>query len=773
MKIWLQRSIDQLAAMVRSIRGGLREIWNLVVVIVSFFDPRQLPRMIRRDTGAVIDSGKLMASATGTAATDVAKQAALSPRRLVIWCWHAPQRLFHFVITRSARQLMIGGIVAAIGITVTVWPAIRVIREKRQQGLAIEQHRQMEEHFARSDPKGVKHNVEVLLLVNPNDEKMLARKKALETGEAPENDPKVARLLMMQHLSEGKFNLAVREARTCLILEKNDWEALLVVTEDALRRGDRTAASKIIANLPRPHEVRSGATLWSCTMAVRIFRILNEHGRLDDLIAYLSDTYVPFVRRGIANQAEPAGRLQLVEIYNLCMTTLEHRPILQKYWVPVQELCHGIANAPDATVPVLTSLGVMQEIQREAQLRQMLQLKLITTEKYAEYTAEIDARLAVIWRRVHEGDAKNHFGYLGPAMLKARANDLKGAAADIEAGIVACGPIPELIEKKAEVLRRLDPAGGLAFLEQSLAGTQVNPAMCRVVAEAALAAGRPDKALEAASKALDSIPNLPWAIRLIAQIHLDAGRPAEAVAILDKTPIIADDPAVGNLYVRALASSGSVAGAQAFLLKALQSQETLPLVLGGAETLAKLGHHEAAIVILKKLILEDQLNALAQTVLGDTLRLMAERDGTGWNRRIVDDALTAYRNALLRDPLQLRLVNNVAWLELVALDLPKQAYDSAKPLREAGLDLPADMLATLGAVHVGVGAYEQGRIALEKAIAQGNAKAGVRAYLALAYHGLNRSDVAQALIDKAINTAKVGPREGELVELIRRQVERR
>ncbi len=234
--------------MVRSIRGGLREIWNLVVVVVSFFDPRQLPRMIRRDTGAVIDSGKLMASATGTAATDVAKQAALSPRRVVSWCWHAPQRLYHFVITRSARQLMIGGVVAAVGLTVTILPAIVVVREKRQQGLAIEQNRQMEEHFARSDPKGVKHNVEVLLLVNPTDEKMLARKKALDTGEAPENDPKVARLLMMQHLGEGKFNLAVREARTCLILEKNDWEATLVVAEDALRRGDRAAASKAIAN---------------------------------------------------------------------------------------------------------------------------------------------------------------------------------------------------------------------------------------------------------------------------------------------------------------------------------------------------------------------------------------------------------------------------------------------------------------------------------------------------------------------------------------------
>lgn len=754
--------------------GGIREIWNLFRLIVGFFDPREIPRMLRRDTGAVIDSSKLVRDVTSSAATDVAKQAALSPRRLAIWCWHAPQRFFFFIITRSRKQLIIIALSTVTGLIVTIWPTIKVIREKRQQGLAIEQNRQLDEHFARSDIKGVTHNVDVLLKVNPNDEKMQARKKALETGKAPPTDPKIARLLMSKHLSEGKLDDAEREARTCLVVEKNDWESLLVVAWAELRRGDRAAASKTVLELPRPNEVRQGATLWSCNMGVNVFRALGNQARIEELIAFMSDAYIPLVRHeSIVKQAVPAGRLQLVEIYNMCMTTLEHRPGLQRFWVPVQEICHGIANDPESTVPVLASLGVLQEIHREGLLRQMLHLKLIDQEKYEEYVAEIDNRLKTIWKRVREGDPKHHLGYLGPSMQKARAGDFQGAAKEIEAGIVACGPMPELIEKKVEIMRKLDPTGGLAFLEAALAGADIKPDMCKIIADASLSAGRPDKAMEAAKKALAMAPDLVWAIRMVAQIHLDGGRPADAVAVLNDQPIVLDDPSVGNLYVRALASAGAVAGAQEFLLRALKSPQSRPIVLSGAEALAKLGHQEAAIVVLRRLTLEEPLNGLAHYVLGETMQLLAERGTGGWHRRTVDDAIKSYRNALLGNPHNLRIVGNIAWLELAALDMPKLAVDSAKPLREAEADLPADLLATLGAVYVGNGEYDKGRAALEKAVSQGNGKASVRAYLALAYHGLNRLDLAQSHIGKAVTTAKTGPREGELVEIIRRRVERR
>jgi tetratricopeptide (TPR) repeat protein len=768
----LQRVADVVAAMWRGFRDGLREIWNLFIVIAGFLDPRQLPRMIRRDTGAVIDSGKLVATATGEAATDVATQAARSPLRLARWLFYAPGRLFFFLVTRSPLQLIVGSVVAAAGIIVVVWPTVHIVRERRQQGLAVEQHRQMDQHYARADFNGVMHNLDVLLKVNPDDEKALARKKSLESGQAAANDPKSARLLMRQHLGAGRLDEAAREARTCLETDTDDWEALLIVADAALRRGDRAEAAKHIAKLPRPSQAREFVSLWSCSLAARTFRALNDQWRLDDLIAYLCEAYIPLVRRSVAATIEPAGRLQLVDIYNLCMTTLAERPDLQRYWVPVQELCHGIANAPEASAPVLINLGVLQEVQRETYLRQMLSMKLITAEKYAEYAAEIDDRLTTIWRRLREIDPKHYLAYLGPAMQKARADDFRGAAAEIESGLAACGPLPELIEKKAEVLRRIDPAGGLAFLESSLAGVEVNPAMCRVVCEAALAAGRPDKALEAANKALKLYPNLPWAMRLVAQIHLDAGRPADAVATLTDAPIVFEDPTVGALYVRALVASGATSGAEKFLTKMLQSPESRSNVLGGVDILAKFGQYEVAISILKTLTVDDPLYPMAQLMLGDTYRLMAEKQPQGWNRQMTDDAIRAYRSALLRDSRQLRIVNNIAWLELVGLGLPRLAFDTAKPLRDAGPDIPADMLETVGAVNVGVGAYEAGRVALEKALNQNGTKASTMAYLALAYHGLNQLGPSQKYINKAVNTAKSGPREAELVEGIRRRLER-
>jgi tetratricopeptide (TPR) repeat protein len=771
-KINLRPVADVAVAMARGFRDGLREIWNLFVVIASFFDPRQLPRMIRRDTGAVIDSSKLVATKAGEAAADVVTQTARSPIRLAQWMFYAPGRLFFFLITRSLLQLAIGVVVIAATVLFVGWPLVHIIHERRLQGLAIEQHRQLDMHFARADFNGVMHNLDVLLKVNPDDEKVLARKKALETGYAPANDPKSARLLMLRYLGANRWNDAECEARTYLESNPNDWEALLIVTDAALRRGNRSEAAKLIAKLPRPSETRENISLWSCTFAARTFRTLNEQWRLDDLITYICDAYLPVVRRTFVTNVEPEGRIQLVEIYNLCMTTLAERPELQRYWVPIQEICHGVANAPDASAAVLVNLGTLQEIQRETYLRQMLAMTLINPEKHAEYAAEIDERLTTIWRRLREADAKHYLAYLGPAMQKARANDFRGAVSDIETGLSVCGPIPELIEKKAEVLRRIDPAGGLAFLESSLEGAIVNPAMCRVVGEAALAAGRPDKALLAAQKALQQYPNLPWAVRLAAQIHLDAGRPADAVAILTDAPIVFEDATVGALYVRALVASGALAEAEQFLSQMLQAPESRSNVLGGVDVLAKYGHPEIAVVVLKKFIVEDPLNPMAHVMLGDTLRMMAEKQPQGWNRPMIDEALRAYHNALSNDSRQLRIVNNIAWLELVALDLPRLAYDTAKPLRDAGSDLPPSMLETVGAVQVGIGAYEAGRIALEKSIAENGAKASTLAYLALAYHGLHQAEPAQQHINRAINTAKNGPREAELVESIRRRIER-
>src|SRR4051812_26626775 len=99
-KVFLHRLQGIFVAAARSFRDGCFEIWNLFVIIAGFFDPRQIPRLIRRDTGAVIDSSKLVATTTTAAVADVTTQALLSPFRTARWLIHAPQRLFYFLITR-------------------------------------------------------------------------------------------------------------------------------------------------------------------------------------------------------------------------------------------------------------------------------------------------------------------------------------------------------------------------------------------------------------------------------------------------------------------------------------------------------------------------------------------------------------------------------------------------------------------------------------------------------------------------------------------------
>jgi predicted Zn-dependent protease len=748
-----------------------REVGRVVGLLLSAIDPRNLIAVIRRDTRAVANTGRFVAASTTRTIGESLWLVLTTPFRVIWWLLTSPLRLYWLLRTRSPAQAAIGLIVAACGLVAAAYPAYFVVKERRIEGLRQVQYRLLDENLLYGNYEGARHNLQVLIDKTPHDPRLAARMACLVAGEAEPGDVKLARMLMRHHRHRGDLPAAVREAKKYLVDRPNDWEALTIMAEEALVRRDRARAVEYVAQMPDPHSLNENIPPWACMVAARLFRELNEPDRLNDLISFVAERYVPTLKSTLLTTLGPVARFPFVELYTLTLAQLSQRPQLKSYWVPVQEICHAVAGAPEVPTSTLVRLGEIQELQLETHLRQMVKAKLITPDEYRQLGAEIEQRLTRIWARVRQADPKNPYGFVGLAMQRARAGAWREAQTILDDGLAACGPRPELIERKAELLRRIDPAEGLTFLEQALTGTEISLPLARMLALEAVAAGRPDKALDAIRRAKELDPNVSW-VGLEADILVQAGRPAEAAAALDgHRSAVAGDHAACALYVQALCQSNAADRAVAFLTEAQRGTPAAVALLSGIESLVRAGHLEPSVELLRHIVRRDPLNVHAQVVLGDCLRAMAEQAPGGWDRDLVDDALRAYEVAAARFPNNLRMVNNIAWLQLVAQDRRQSAYETAAPLRAANrADLPAEMLETLGATHAGVGEWEPARDALLLSLQRGGPRVTTLAYLALAYHSLGRSADAVNCLRQARDMPKAHPRDAELFEKIRQTI---
>jgi tetratricopeptide (TPR) repeat protein len=172
-----------------------------------------------------------------------------------------------------------------------------------------------------------------------------------------------------------------------------------------------------------------------------------------------------------------------------------------------------------------------------------------------------------------------------------------------------------------------------------------------------------------------------------------------------------------------------------------------------------------------KIVLErDTTNARALLIVGDGMRVLAEKGARGWDLDKARESLSAYRAVQRQEPANLIVINNIVWLELKALDLPQVAYASAEPLRsvQSRVELPAAIMETLGAVYVAVGRYEPAKKILYEAIKTAGPTASAYTYLALAHHGLNQPEMAEKCANMAANMPNKTPREtAELYDAVR------
>jgi tetratricopeptide (TPR) repeat protein len=194
------------------------------------------------------------------------------------------------------------------------------------------------------------------------------------------------------------------------------------------------------------------------------------------------------------------------------------------------------------------------------------------------------------------------------------------------------------------------------------------------------------------------------------------------------------------------------------------------VLLQAAKGLQEARRYEDAVRWAKRVLEKDTLNVDALWVAGDGQRVLAETGDRGWDLDRVRESLRYYRAVQRQRPKDLAVVNNIAWLELKALGLTREAFESAEPLRavQHEVGIPADFLETLGAVYLGVGQYDQARQMLQQAIATAGPRPSFYMHLALAHHGLKQPEMTAKCLQRAAELPGKTPRElAELYDLLK------
>lgn len=683
--------------------------------------------------------------------------------------------VYHFVreAPRAHVALVLG--VAAFVVVGVGGPAAYLLWERRVEGKRTFYYSMLDQNLKACDAERAEETLTNLLTWAPNDDSIPIRLKALRDREGPASDPDLLRLIMRGLYREGKIDLAAREAGKLIETHPDDWESRCMLADAAARRNDTTEVQKQLAELPSAADVSPMVIPpWVAWYGAQLFHRIGETERLEQMIDFIARNVLPIVRGKDVIYFETGAKLLLIDCYRIALMQLDRRTGLTKYWVPVQTACQSVLDTPDVEVRQLVLLGSSQQTHLDY-VEEFARRRLVTAEEAKGMRAEVEARVKAIWDRVMALDPTTYQSYIGLAEHAYRAGRHAEALAFIDRGLQACGQRAELVADKALLLRRIDPHAGAVFLDRALDVDKLSVGMCQVYAQAMLAAGRPDKAIDACRQALKLQPGLLWAARTEAEICLMLNRPTEAAAALKPVrEFLATDPHGCAQYIKALSGCGSVALAEQFLDEVHETKKPVEVELEGAQAFLAVGRPELAVRWAKKVLDRDSLNVRGWLIVGDGLRAQAELPERGWNLDLAREALEAYRAVLRQQDRNLAVINNIVWLELKAMALPRVAYESSAKLRERQNDvtLPAEYMETLGALYIANGEFAQARDLLKQALSTAGPRVSFYVHLAQAYIGLDQPLVAEKYLMKAFDMPKT-PRETAEVQDAARQLHKR
>jgi tetratricopeptide (TPR) repeat protein len=695
---------------------------------------------------------------------------------LIVWlpwgfarlCYRGPIWLFYFLTSCSWQVLayfalftivLVGGGTAVCGYLLQEhWRTTRLGMNTKQYDFCV----------LGSDVDKLEAALVALVADDPDNAALARRLDMVRDRNAPVSEPKLVRFFMRHHMVNGRVNESVREAEKLLESLPEDWEARCYLADAAMKAGDKAAAEKHLAVLPPAAEVAETIPANVAVYSAFLFDRVGDKARFDEMVEFITMNILPALRMKEMVHFPIGDKLFLIRCYFIALSQLEKRTWLTKYWLPVQQAYQSIMDDPAADVPTLVLIGQVAQKDSLKCLQEFLRRKLVSNDEFNAMAKDVLERQKALWHEVLRREPRNQWGFIGLAEYHAALGEMAAAEAVAVRGLKECGAAPDLVAATAELLRRTDPQRGLTFLETVLRDEDLTPRMCFVFEQVATQANYRDKALAACRRALKQDQKLYWARLRAAEICMDLGRPTEAAAVFEPMKAeLAKDPKGTGLYVRALCECGSYHQAEEFLESAAASQCPPAVLLQAAKGLQTARRPAEAVRWGKRVLDREPNNVDALLLVGDNQRLLADTENQGWDRNLAREALRSYRAVLRHQPDNLGVVNNIVWLELKALNLPRDAYESAAKLRavQNQVRIPAEYLETLGAVYIAVEQHDQAVKVLRDAVSTAGGRFSFYLHLALAYHGLKQNTMTDHFFNKAAEIPNKSPKEvSELYE---------
>lgn len=586
-----------------------------------------------------------------------------------------------------------------------------------------------------------------ILKLEPGNRLAAGRLAGLESGTADPQDQPMVLLAMRRHAAAGRLAESAREAEKRIAVAPADWHARCLLAEYALAHGDRAAADAHLHVLATVEGY--GPDPGGLLYAVNLFQ---RSGRdTTRLRMYLPS--ILHLLRGEAVATLPPGTLvHMVGCYAFALTDPNLAGGTATYWVPAARLSEvalvkAIEDGETRTLTVLGELG----LPLAAGLARLRASGQITTKDETPLAAELEDRTRRAWRAVLEKEPANPAAYYGLALSHARGRDDAQCHAVLVRGLKACGDSPKLIELLAAGSQGAGRSVDALDLVWEAAERHPRDATYWLMAvNAAVAAQRRDKALEACEKARELAPGRQDVARAEAVLWCEAGRPRKALAALEPFPVadLARDPAAVRPLAQGLAATGEAtrltelltvartAAGPDTLTAAAQGIFAAPPDLARAERAAGLA--------------SEVLARWPGTVAATRLRAVAlvrslELGPPAWDEKRIKAAAVACEVALAAVPNDVAVAAGLAWVRLRGLKQPAAALRAVAPLRAVEV-LPGDAAAVLGEVLLENGHTKEAVRVLERAQGRIDSTPGGLLQLARAYHAVGRPDDARYVL---------------------------
>jgi tetratricopeptide (TPR) repeat protein len=218
-----------------------------------------------------------------------------------------------------------------------------------------------------------------------------------------------------------------------------------------------------------------------------------------------------------------------------------------------------------------------------------------------------------------------------------------------------------------------------------------------------------------------------------------------------------DNPLDFEVFLKVLMQAGRTDKALQIVTDQAVTKNRPELILAGGRACYAAGQFRESERYSKKLVGDEPNNLNAKLLLGDSLMKIGEMVDPKSEAERTDafeKAAVQYREVLRAQPTNMIAANNLAWVVGIHLGRPHRAIEELQTafkgeLKETNKALPADVLDTIGFIHLKMDHYSDAQKYLEEAALRKPTSAEIQVHLGETYLKQSRTDRAQQCFEKA------------------------